>query len=176
MKKWTIILAMILSVIGLPEIGFAQQDPQAGQDQGQSGLDKVRSLEVAYLSEKMNLTPAEAEKFWPVYNSYIAELQQLINARKQTLHAQGTSTDAQAAQALKDEFIFREKALAIQEKYKNQFLQVLPPRKVAIFYKSRQEFRNKVLNELNRRQAMQKQRFNNNIQHRRPLHPGHPRN
>ncbi|HUX84341.1 MAG TPA: hypothetical protein VMV20_03855 [Chitinophagaceae bacterium] len=154
MKKLVYILISILAVLVTALPSFAQQDQVAAQSQDQSNLDKVRAAEVTYLSEKMNLTPAEAEKFWPVYNQYTTEMQQLINERKLALRAQGTATDAQADQALKDEFTFRQKALNIQEKYKSQFLHVLPPRKVAMFYKSREEFRAKVVDELSRRRAM----------------------
>ncbi|APZ46918.1 hypothetical protein BW723_11765 [Polaribacter reichenbachii] len=34
------------------------------------GRKKIKALKVAYLTEQMNLTTAEAEKFWPVYNTY----------------------------------------------------------------------------------------------------------
>ncbi len=34
------------------------------------GRDKIKALKVAYLTEQMNLTTSEAEKFWPVYNTY----------------------------------------------------------------------------------------------------------
>lgn len=37
---------------------------------GQGKRDKVRSLKVAFLTEALALTPAEAEKFWPLYNAY----------------------------------------------------------------------------------------------------------
>ena len=39
--------------------------------QGHQGQrDKIKSLKVAYFTTELSLTPAEAEKFWPVYNAY----------------------------------------------------------------------------------------------------------
>ncbi len=32
--------------------------------------DKFRADKVAFLTTRMDLTPAEAEKFWPVYNEF----------------------------------------------------------------------------------------------------------
>tara|TARA_B110000116_G_scaffold106354_1_gene92538 strand:- start:123 stop:575 length:453 start_codon:yes stop_codon:yes gene_type:complete len=32
--------------------------------------DKIKTLKISYLTEKLNLTPSEAEKFWPIYNIY----------------------------------------------------------------------------------------------------------
>ena len=30
--------------------------------------DKIKALKISYLTEKLNLMPSEAEKFWPIYN------------------------------------------------------------------------------------------------------------
>ena len=32
--------------------------------------ERIKALKVPFLTEKLELTPAEAEKFWPIYNSY----------------------------------------------------------------------------------------------------------
>jgi len=32
--------------------------------------DKIKSLKVAFITEKLNLTEKEAQQFWPVYNAY----------------------------------------------------------------------------------------------------------
>lgn len=32
--------------------------------------EKIKTLKIAYLTEKLNLTATEAQKFWPIYNSY----------------------------------------------------------------------------------------------------------
>lgn len=35
--------------------------------------EKIKALKVSYLTEQLNLTPSEAEKFWPIYNAYSKE-------------------------------------------------------------------------------------------------------
>lgn len=32
--------------------------------------DKIRAYKIAFLTEKLNLTEIEAQKFWPIYNKY----------------------------------------------------------------------------------------------------------
>lgn len=32
--------------------------------------DKIKALKIAYLTEQLNLTTTEAQKFWPIYNSF----------------------------------------------------------------------------------------------------------
>ena len=35
--------------------------------------EKIKSLKVAFITEKLNLTPKEAQSFWPIYNEHQAE-------------------------------------------------------------------------------------------------------
>lgn len=40
-------------------------------------FEKVKALKTAFITDRLDLTSAEAEKFWPVYNQYEKELHQL---------------------------------------------------------------------------------------------------
>jgi Spy/CpxP family protein refolding chaperone len=41
--------------------------------EGREGREKIRTLKIAYITEQLNLTANEAQKFWPVYNAYDKE-------------------------------------------------------------------------------------------------------
>ncbi len=36
--------------------------------------EKIQSLKIAFITQKLQLTPDEAQKFWPVYNQYDKEV------------------------------------------------------------------------------------------------------
>jgi hypothetical protein len=40
-------------------------------------MEKLKSQRIAFFTEKLELTPAEAEKFWPVYNAYSEEKEKM---------------------------------------------------------------------------------------------------
>ncbi|WP_343330242.1 sensor of ECF-type sigma factor [Polaribacter staleyi] len=44
--------------------------------------EKIKALKVSYITEQLNLTPREAEKFWPIYNAYSKEQYALRNKLK----------------------------------------------------------------------------------------------
>lgn len=67
----------------------------------------VEALKVAFITQQLNLTAEEAQKFWPIHNSYMAELKKAREANK----------DAELA--------FEEQALSIRKKYNNDFKKVL---------------------------------------------------
>lgn len=41
-----------------------------GNAQKQKGREKIRAFKIAFITEKLDLTQSEAEKFWPIYNAY----------------------------------------------------------------------------------------------------------
>ena len=49
-------------------LSFAQPGPPPTG--GEKRKEKVEALKRSYYSEKLALTPAEAEKFWPIYNEF----------------------------------------------------------------------------------------------------------
>jgi len=69
--------------------------------------ERIKALKVAYITKELNLTSAEAEKFWPVYNEYFAELEKVIRENEP------------------DELKREEKILNIRKKYKPEFKKVL---------------------------------------------------
>ena len=36
----------------------------------------LESAHIGYITQRLNLSPEEAERFWPIYNQYAAELHQ----------------------------------------------------------------------------------------------------
>ncbi|WP_068449950.1 hypothetical protein [Polaribacter atrinae] len=45
----------------------------------QGSKEKIKALKISYLTEQLNLSPSEAEKFWPIYNTYSKEQYSLRN-------------------------------------------------------------------------------------------------
>ncbi len=98
--------------------------------------DKIEALQIAYLTDKLSLTPEEAQKFWPVYNNYRDEL---INTRKETRD---------------DEVLFEERILNVRKKYKTDFKKVLgTDERVNQVYLAEKSFRDLLRKELMRRKG-----------------------
>ncbi len=107
----------------------------AGGLKAQNG-SRLEALKIAYVTKKMDLTPEEAQRFWPIYNQYAAELKQV---RQDALKNNETEIELDDA------------TLKIRKKYNTQFLQVLSPEKVDTFFKSEKEFGVFVQKEMERR-------------------------
>ncbi|MEO6961572.1 MAG: hypothetical protein ABIY90_06375 [Puia sp.] len=113
--------------------------------QAQNG-NRLEALKIAYITKKMDLSPEEAQKFWPIYNLYAAELRQ---------------TRQNATRNNQSEIDLDEAILGIRKKYNGQFTQVLSAEKVNTFFKSEKEFGVFVQKEMERRE-LRTQRRNGN--------------
>ncbi|MGI8950464.1 MAG: hypothetical protein ACR2FN_02655 [Chitinophagaceae bacterium] len=136
MKK----IVSILIFLFLHYFCIAQSDPET---------DRIEAIKMAFVTKELNLNPQEAEKFWPVYNSYTNEINQ---ARQQYPN---------------DVVSYEDKVVSIQRKYQGQFKKVLNNNdRVNKVFTSENNYRNLLRNELQRRQQMKQ--MQNRPQQNRP--------
>ena len=50
---------------------------------GKQDWDKFRAEKISFLTEKLELTPEEAQKFWPVYNLFEKERGELFGQKRE---------------------------------------------------------------------------------------------
>ena len=136
MKK-LLLLILLYAGLAIPTLG---QD-----DQKEAG--RLQAYKIAFLTKKLNLTPEEAQKFWPMYNKYEAELR---SARRE-------------GRASKKEIETEENILNIRKKYNGEFEKALPKEKVNELFKSEREFGNIVQREMMERRNQK----NNNLKRNR---------
>jgi hypothetical protein len=121
-----------------------QQSPNASQP-SQSGIDQqiqmlrqdLRSQRKAIIAANMDLTGDQAEKFWPVYNDYVAELIKINNAKYELVkeYAQSdTLSDAQVDTFAKRWLDVDESVVQLRRKYLPIFRNVLPAKSAARFF------------------------------------------
>ena len=86
----------------------------------------------------MNLTDVEAEKFWPVYDQYSAELARINDARaaliKEYLQTFDTMNGEQAESYLRKRAGVEESIMQLRLKYIPVFRKVLSGRQTALFF------------------------------------------
>ena len=108
---------------------------------------RLEALRIAYITKRLNLTPEEAQKFWPVYNQYAAELKKV---RKDASLNGVPSIEVD------------EQILNIRKRYNGEFAKALSPQRADQFFRSEKEFGVFVQKEIMRRNERMPQQ-------RRPL-------
>ena len=102
---------------------------------------RLEAYKIAYLTNKLSLTPQEAQRFWPIYNQYENELR---------------AVRIESRQGGKDELEREEKVLNIRKKYNTEFAKVISPEKVNTLFRSEKEFNALVQKEMMERRNNKK--------------------
>lgn len=108
--------------------------------------EKMRAERVAFLTTAMELTPAEAEKFWPVYNSMESERRasfgKVMRAYKALSDGVAAGkTDKELEVLVNDYTTANKNSHSIEAKYTPQLIKILSVSKVAKLFVAEEEFR-----------------------------------
>jgi hypothetical protein len=85
--------------------------------QHKDGRKKVKVLKVSYITEKLNLTKKEAQKFWPIYNKFETERQSLYHGNKNALKKEIEDKGGIDNLSEKDAKRLAKKMLAVRKTY-----------------------------------------------------------
>ena len=111
----------------------------------QSATDEIEMVRVIVQAERkavvaanMNLSDAESEAFWPVYNEYEIEVRSVNDRRVKILTELArnfeTLTDDQAIDLLEQHFKFQQERIKVRKSYMKEFKKVLSGKQLARFY------------------------------------------
>ncbi len=148
-KKW--ILALLVMMAMQPSLLQAQEKPMRKNEQ-------IESLKIGFISNRLQLTTDEAQRFWPIYNKYEAEMQKLRkNMRgmmREEIEMADKLTEAEADKILNDFVNFRVQEAEVIKKYANEFKKAIPANKVILLYKAENDFKGELLRRLRDRRDL----------------------
>ncbi len=127
MKKFILVLSFLLFTFAVLH----------AQDDNNPRGEKIEALKIAFITQKLNLSSDEAQKFWPVYNQYQQEIRNI-----------------NGSEVIENE----EQLLNIRKKYKPSFEKILGPQKLNNLFNAERDFRTVLIRRLKNRNP---QRLNN---------------
>ncbi len=133
MKQFLITAALILNSF----FAATAQDVQPPADESLK-QEKIQALYVAYITQQLQLTPEEAQKFWPVHTQFTNELK---GVKKELPELEKQQT-----------------ILNIKKKYQNNFNGILGNKRCERFFRMDGEFKRKLLERIRKQRAGEPQR------------------
>lgn len=115
--------------------------------------EKIKTLKVAYITEKLDLSKAEAQKFWPIYNDFEEKIHALRkdSYEDRKLIDNENLTEAQAEAIIKK---FKESNIQrnnLYNKYISDLQKVMSSKKIVLLKKSEDDFKRKMFEEYKKR-------------------------
>lgn len=115
----------------------AAQEEEAGNVNDQK---KIQAMEVAYITKELNLSPEEAQKFWPVFNKYRDDVKGVLRNK-----------------SISDQLEKQQQVLDLRKKYRTEFSRILAQDRANKVFSSEDQFRQMVRREFQKRQMERRQ-------------------
>lgn len=118
---------------------------------GQRNVDKekIKTLKIAFLTEKLNLTTKEAQGFWPIYNNYESAKDKLRDKGYDEIRSKIRDADQlsenQAAELIKKVIQHEDEENKIFEDFSSQITKVISAKKMLILLRSEDEFKRQLI-------------------------------
>lgn len=144
--KQSLCLVVLLSACSVAAV--AQRGPEARNK-------KIQAYRVAIFTQVLNLTPTEAEGFWPVFNEYLSKREDVQTQLKPTKQLDGMN-DSEVEDYVKKYYELRQHELDLEKELGQKLRKVLPLRKIAKIPVAEREFREALVKKMqeNRQKKM----------------------
>jgi hypothetical protein len=149
-------------IIGLYFLGmtvaFAQEQPEVDPvAQDPKVQEKIKNLRIAYISDKLGLTPEQAEKFWPVYREFSDQRKALrmeFAKSRREINAQNPSPTEQEEQ-VRLGLELKQKELDLEKDYSGRLMKIITAQQMLNLRKAEGDFQRMILQQVQQRRMMQ---------------------
>lgn len=135
-----------LSIFALSCVAFAQNPER---------LERLKSLKVAFITEKLSLTETEAQQFWPIYNKYE---EANFNIRRENRSERAdydfkSLSDQDANKLLNSMMDSEREKYELRQQLINDLKKVLPAQKILKLQWTEDQFNRRLLEEMRKRRG-----------------------
>lgn len=145
---------------------WAQPAGQTNRDG--RGQDRLKAARIAFITERLELTPEEAERFWPVYREYTSkqqELRQQFESVRKNPDPKHTA-EQHEKKVIEQHLQFKQKELDLEKEYSDKFLKVISAQKLMALKQAEVDFRRMVAQQIRQRELQQRRSQNPERQYR----------
>ncbi|WEK20107.1 MAG: hypothetical protein P0Y49_02950 [Candidatus Pedobacter colombiensis] len=113
--------------------------------------NEIESYKIAYLTQKLDLSADEAKIFWPIYNDWQREQDELRKERSQKMISFRKISeieelsDSQVQTLISNDFNMRQRELNLDRRYYSKLRENLPIKIVGKFYRAQESFKRELL-------------------------------
>ena len=103
----------------------------------------IEAKKIAFITEELDLSPSEAEKFWPIYNQREDEIKAVRKELKPDFNKGefDSLSDEEVEEMLYNGLEMKEKELEIERKYLEEFKEVISVKQIARLHHAERQFK-----------------------------------
>ncbi len=120
------------------------------QAQQRTTYEQIKSLKTAFITERLELTPSQAESFWPVYNEFDKKFHELRKRRRSNIYSKIKNewdeiSDAKAISLLDEYYAIEFEELELEKQRTQALRKVITPKKIITLKIAEDDFRKELL-------------------------------
>ncbi len=123
--------------------------------QGGPGREKIKTLKVAFITERLSLTSDEAQAFWPIYNEHEKNIQRIRRSERFGIQAKLMDmellTQSEASGLLSQLMELEETKQDLHFSFLEKMSTVISPKKTLLLIKAEEDFKRRLLREMQQR-------------------------
>ncbi len=131
-------------------------------------IQEIKAQKSAFITQRLDLSPEEAQKFWPVYNQYDKEIEanrKEMRANHKALKGDAELSESEASAAIEKDLASRQKELDIRKKYAAEFKKTFGAVKTMKLAQAEREFQKELI------KRVREHKENRGDGHQRPGRP-----
>lgn len=142
------LIYILISLVLMAEIAIGQN---------RAARERIESARIALITERLGLSPEQAQRFWPLYNQYNMERrelnQQLMQARKDV--DINKMTEDEGRKLMRFGLEIKEKQLQLEKSYSERMTDVVTSHQMLSLRKAEEDFRRMIIQRLEERKRQQ---------------------
>lgn len=111
---------LLLLLMAMP--AYAQKSGDTSYDK-----EKLEKAKVAFITKRLDLTPGQAEKFWPLYNQFSENKKKLMKEMDHQLKEGEKLSNQQASALIDRKFEIEQKILDMEKAFQKNITKVISP-------------------------------------------------
>ncbi len=148
-KRMKLTKLLFLFFLFTGSVTLAQGQNKETPEERKARIEKIETAKIAFITDKINLSGDQAQRFWPVYQEHDRKRNELRQKsrpyKEQNLNA---LTDEQIQTGLEARLNIRQRELDLEKEYMDKYLRIISPRQLALFYRAEREFTKLLLERL----------------------------
>lgn len=123
--------------------------------------ERIKALRTAHITQALDLSSVEAEKFWPIYNKHSAQMETLRKQERREIMSvvngdMNSVSDADANELIDKILTFKVSQIEHQKALVKELRGIIPPQKILRLNKAEEDFRKILMEQLKRRRGNNK--------------------
>lgn len=121
-----------------------------------SRQEKIKAIKTAFITERLDLSSKEAEKFWPIYNAYEDKLNGLRRSERREIRVMMSDgvnnlSDGEANDILDKLINLKIKDLSYYQELIQELKAAISPKKILLLKRAEEDFKKRLLERLKNR-------------------------